>query len=138
MQKDVSKSCLFSGCFLWSLVQCERRALRIHQLRDAAAARHLHWAAHDLRAILGGTGECRVEIRCFGVIKPHRRCSLAFGYGHDAAHLLITDSENSISSYWPHIHVMDDFPSEQFRIQIEGCRLIARQKFVPTELPGLR
>jgi len=35
-----------SGCFLGSLVQRERRSLRVHQLRDTAPTGHVHWAVH--------------------------------------------------------------------------------------------
>src|ERR1051326_6337772 len=129
---------LDSGCFLGSLVQRERRSLRIHQLYDTAATRHVHWTAHDFGAILCRPAKRSIEIGCFRVIKPLWRRCLTFGYRHHAAHLLISDSENPVGAHWSHIHVLNDFPAEDFRVEVECGSVIARQEFVPAELAGLR
>src|SRR5438132_14353348 len=129
---------IFSGCFLRSLVQRERRSLRIHQLHDTAATRHVHWTVHNFGAILCRPAERSVEIGCFRVIQPRWRRWLAFGYRHHAAHLLISDSENPVGPHWSHVHVLDDFPSEDFRVEVECGSVVARQEFVPAKLPGLR
>src|SRR5215510_3437450 len=119
-------------------MQRERRSLRIHQLRDTAATGHVHWTVHDFGAILCRPAERSVEIGCLRVIKPHWRRWRAFGYRHHATHLLISDSENPIGPHWSHVHVLDDFPSEDFGVEVECGSVIARQEFVPAKLPCLR
>src|SRR5262245_47523683 len=66
---------IFSGCFLRSLVQRERRSLRIHQLRDTAATGHVHWTVHDFGAILCRPAERSIEIG--RIWKPLTRRSTA-------------------------------------------------------------
>src|SRR5262245_14136986 len=130
-----SKRC---ALFLRALVKRERGALRIHELRNPAAAGNLHRAVHQLGTLLGRPSNRAFEVGRLRVVNPHRghRCSL--GRRHHAAEGRLTQAKQAVGSHGPHIHLLDDLPTEDLLVELERGDGVAGQELVPAELSFLR
>src|SRR5439155_2933350 len=116
-------------------VERERRALRIHALRDAVAARHFRRAHHHLAVTLLHPPERGVEVLHVDVVEPVRRRRVALGPRHHPAEGAAALAVHLVgASLRPHLHRVGLLPAEELRVEAERGLPLASEELVPREV----
>src|SRR5438132_13540015 len=96
----------------------ERRAVRVHALRDAFAAGNVHRAVPYLAVALLDASECGVEIRDRDVVEPVRRRWIALRLRHHPTEGAATFAVHLVGAQ-PSLKRVSPLPAEQLRAVAE-------------------